>query len=139
MERAVGWFVLLATALLLFGFGYYLYNTAQRKGWFKIRAPYYTFVDRATGLRVGDPVMLMEGDELVLLHQGRRSTAQVVPEKYHTLKAIAHIPLAIYVMLLPVREGSLGDELVDSLAQYQESIDANRVSTRFPRALIVVH
>lgn len=59
MERAVGWFVLLATALLVFGFGYYIHNTAKRKGWFKTRAPYFTFVDRATGLKVGDPVMLM--------------------------------------------------------------------------------
>jgi len=59
MERAVGWFVLLATALLVFGFVYYIYATAQRKGWFKTRAPYFTFVDRATGLKEGDPVMLM--------------------------------------------------------------------------------
>jgi len=59
MERAVGWFVLLATALLIFGFAYYLHNTATRKGWFKKRVPYYTMIDRATGLRVGDPVMLM--------------------------------------------------------------------------------
>ena len=59
MERAVGWFVLLATALLFFGFGYYLYNTAQRKGWFVTKAPYFTLIDRATGLKVGDPVKLM--------------------------------------------------------------------------------
>ncbi len=59
MERAVGWFVLLATALLVFGFGYYVYNTAKRKGWFLTKAPYFTFTDRATGLKVGDPVMLM--------------------------------------------------------------------------------
>lgn len=59
MERAVGWFVLLATALLILGFAYYLQNTAKRKGWFKKRAPYFTMIDRATGLRVGDPVMLM--------------------------------------------------------------------------------
>ena len=59
MERAVGWFVLLATALLLFGFTYYAYHTAERKGWFKTRAPYFTFTQRATGLKVGDPVMLM--------------------------------------------------------------------------------
>ena len=59
MERAVGWFVLLATALLVFGFGYYIHSTAKRKGWLKSRAPYFTFVDRATGLKVGDPVMLM--------------------------------------------------------------------------------
>jgi ABC-type transporter Mla subunit MlaD len=59
MERAVGWLVLAATALLIFGFAYYLRNTAERKGWFKRRAPYFTMIDRATGLRVGDPVMLM--------------------------------------------------------------------------------
>jgi len=59
MERAVGWFVLLAVGLLVFGFVYYVYNTAERKGWFKTKAPYFTFADRATGLKVGDPVQLM--------------------------------------------------------------------------------
>src|SRR5215510_2364350 len=59
MERAVGWFVLLAVALLLFGFCYYMYNTAESRGWFKTKAPYFTFAERATGLRIGDPVKLM--------------------------------------------------------------------------------
>jgi len=59
MERAVGWFVFLAILLLGFGFGYYVYDTAQRKGWFVLKAPYFTFVQTATGLKVGDPVMLM--------------------------------------------------------------------------------
>ena len=59
MERAVGWFVALAMALLAFGFVYYVYHTAERKGWFLTKAPYYTYTDRATGLKVGDPVMLM--------------------------------------------------------------------------------
>ena len=59
MERAVGWFVLIATALLVFGFGYYIYKTASRKGWFLTKAPFFTFTDRATGLKEGDPVILM--------------------------------------------------------------------------------
>jgi MlaD protein len=59
MERAVGWFVIIAVASLLFGFGYYVYTTAERKGWFKHKAHYFTFVDAATGLKVGDPVRLM--------------------------------------------------------------------------------
>src|SRR5690348_11334911 len=59
MERAVGWFVFLATALLLFGFGYYLYHTAERKGWFKIKAPFHVFVHSSAGLNVGDPVYMM--------------------------------------------------------------------------------
>jgi len=62
MERAVGWFVALATALLLFGFGYYIYKTAERKGWFVTKARYFTYTDRATGLKVGDPVNLMGFD-----------------------------------------------------------------------------
>ena len=59
MERAVGWFVFLATALLLFGFGYYIYHTAERKGWFKIKAPFFTYVQSSAGLNVGDPVYMM--------------------------------------------------------------------------------
>jgi hypothetical protein len=59
MERAVGFFLLLAVGLLAFGFFYYLYKTAERKGWFLTKAKYYTFVKSAAGLKVGDPVRLM--------------------------------------------------------------------------------
>jgi ABC-type transporter Mla subunit MlaD len=59
MERAVGWFVMLAVLLLAGGFIYYIYNTAQRKGWFRTRAPFYTFTATANGLRPGDSVTLM--------------------------------------------------------------------------------
>src|SRR5207253_4050547 len=62
MERAVGLFVILAAALLAFGFIYYVYTTAERKGWFKTKAPYFTFVDSANGLKEGDPVRLMGFD-----------------------------------------------------------------------------
>jgi ABC-type transporter Mla subunit MlaD len=59
MERAVGWFVVLALTLLVFGFAYYVYHTADRKGWFVTKAPYWTYAESATGIKVGDPVMLM--------------------------------------------------------------------------------
>jgi len=59
VERAVGWFVFLATALLLFGFGYYIYHTAERKGWFLIKAKYFTYVQSSSGLNVGDDVVMM--------------------------------------------------------------------------------
>lgn len=59
MERAVGVFVGLAALLLLSGFGYYLYHTATRKGWFLTKVNYFTYVDRADGLKVGDTVKLM--------------------------------------------------------------------------------
>ncbi len=59
MERAVGWFVFLATALLLFGFGYYIYHTAERKGWFVEKAHFRTYLQSSAGLKVGDPVLMM--------------------------------------------------------------------------------
>ena len=62
VERVVGWFVMLATVLLLAGFGYYVYNIAQRKGWFLVKAKYFTLVDTAAGIHVGDQVKLMGFD-----------------------------------------------------------------------------
>jgi MlaD protein len=59
MERAVGWFVFLATALLVLGFGYYVYSTAKSKGWFLIKAKFYTYIHSAAGLNIGDPVVVM--------------------------------------------------------------------------------
>ncbi len=58
-ERAVGWFVFLAAALLLAGFAYFLQNAAERKGWFLVKARFYTYVNNAGGINVGDPVVLM--------------------------------------------------------------------------------
>jgi ABC-type transporter Mla subunit MlaD len=62
VERAVGWFVLLALVLLVAGFGYYAYTTAQRKGWFQRKITYETCVSSAAGLKVGDPVKLLGFD-----------------------------------------------------------------------------
>lgn len=70
MERAVGWFVFVATALLLFGFGYYIYHTAERKGWFVIKAKFHTYVQSSAGLNVGDPVLMMgfQVGQITLIH-----------------------------------------------------------------------
>ena len=58
-ERAVGWFVFLAVTLLVVGFGYYLYEAAQSRGWFVIKAKFHTFVTTSGGLKVGDPILMM--------------------------------------------------------------------------------
>lgn len=59
MERGVGWFVFLATVLLLFAFGYYLYNVAVQRGWFVVKAGFHTYLQSSTGLHVGDKVTIM--------------------------------------------------------------------------------
>src|SRR5512137_3038682 len=62
LERLVGVFVTAATLLMVFGFAYYLYQTAQRKGWFLTKASYFTYLRSGAGLKVGDPVRLMGFD-----------------------------------------------------------------------------
>jgi ABC-type transporter Mla subunit MlaD len=59
VERIVTLFVVFATILLFAGFGYYLYDTGKRKGWFIPKCKYYTLLMSAEGLKVGDPIMLL--------------------------------------------------------------------------------
>ena len=59
VERAVGIFVTVATLLLLAGFGYYVYHTGERKGWWKFKARFHTFVESGAGLNVGGDVKLL--------------------------------------------------------------------------------
>jgi ABC-type transporter Mla subunit MlaD len=59
LEKVVGWFVTVATLLLLGGLAYYVYNLAESKGWFITKAPYYTYLESAAGIKEGDKVRLM--------------------------------------------------------------------------------
>lgn len=59
VERMVGVFVTVASLLMLAGFAYYLYHTAEKKGWFLAKVRYQTGVNSAAGLAAGTPVMLM--------------------------------------------------------------------------------
>lgn len=62
LERTVGLFVALATMLLLAGFAYYIYHTANQRGWFLTKVTYFTYVNSAVGLKEGDPVRMMGFD-----------------------------------------------------------------------------
>ncbi|MEW6160304.1 MAG: MlaD family protein [Verrucomicrobiota bacterium] len=81
VERAVGWFVLIATLLLVAGFAYYLYHTAKRKGWFLTKVRYFTMVDTAAGLKVGQPVRLMGFD----IGEITRIDAQPPEDQYYNV------------------------------------------------------
>jgi hypothetical protein len=81
VERVVGLFVAVATLLLALGLGYYVAQTAKRKGWFLIKTPYFTFVRDAKGLKVGETVKLMGFDvgEIVEI------TAQPPEDKHYNV------------------------------------------------------
>ena len=62
LEKVVGWFVTIAALLLLGGLAYYIYNLAERKGWFLTKAPYFTYLKSGPSIKPGDPVRLMGFD-----------------------------------------------------------------------------
>ncbi len=45
------------------------------------------------------PVFVLLADSLVVFHRGVRSELHVTPEAFHMLKAIAHVPVALYAEL----------------------------------------
>ena len=53
----------------------------------------------AATLAQAGPLILEEGDDLILVRHGERTRVLVKPVEYHELKAVAHIPLALFVML----------------------------------------
>jgi ABC-type transporter Mla subunit MlaD len=59
MEKIMGWFITVALALAAAGFAYFLYRTAEIRGWFEVHASFYTYADTGEGLKVGDSVQLM--------------------------------------------------------------------------------
>jgi hypothetical protein len=68
------------------------------------------------------PVVLLDGDNLILLHNGKRSESRTVPMIYHTLKAVAHSPVAIQVMLSPFGDGAISAERLTGLKEYREQL-----------------
>lgn len=60
----------------------------------------------ATLARLG-PVIVVEMDNLVLIRDGQRTEAKVIPPLYHHLKSVSHVPLALYVALAPFGEAPI--------------------------------
>jgi hypothetical protein len=67
------------------------------------------------------PLLIVNGDQFVLLRDGRRVEANVGTPIYDPVKTIAHIPLAIYVSLTP-GDGTVDDGRVKTLVGLRELI-----------------
>jgi hypothetical protein len=65
-------------------------------------------------------MILEEGDDLILVRNGERTRVSVKPVEYHELKAVAHIPLAIFVMLSFAPDSVLSAPHIESLRHYRE-------------------
>jgi hypothetical protein len=77
---------------------------------------------RQAALAKAGPIVLVEGDNLVLLRNGKRSEARVIPASYHTLKSIAHIPLGIYVLTIGKGDGPLDSARLAELKAFRDKI-----------------
>lgn len=65
------------------------------------------------------PLILEEGDDLILIRNGERTRVSVKPVEYHELKAVAHIPLALFVMLSFAPDSILSVPRIESLRHYR--------------------
>jgi hypothetical protein len=75
---------------------------------------------KEANLERGGPVILMEGDNMVLRHRGKRLEVPYTPAVYHILKDVAHIPLALDVILAPrAGEETLSDAVLAELREYR--------------------
>src|SRR5262249_50951330 len=59
------------------------------------------------------PVIVVEGDKLVLLRGKERFVGDVILTQYHRLKAIAHVPLAVYLGQQLWQQADLSQQLKD--------------------------
>src|SRR5690349_17321127 len=69
------------------------------------------------------PTLVVNGDRFTMIREGRRVEANVGTPVYDPLKTVAHIPLAIYVILTP-GDGALDEHRLETLAKLRTSIQS---------------
>ncbi len=74
---------------------------------------------RAAVIDETSPVIVVAFDELILLRNGTRTVEKFTPPVYHQVKAISHVPLALYVMLQPTLGQPLAPDKIADLKSYR--------------------
>lgn len=79
---------------------------------------------RAWRLSRVDAVIVVQFDDLHLIRGGQTRTERFTPPIYHDYKAIAHIPLALYVKLAPAIGRPFDRAMLDWMTLYLKQIQA---------------
>src|SRR5579885_2899853 len=75
------------------------------------------------------PVILMEGDNIVLRRGSSRREFQYTPAVYHVLKSVADVPLMLDVLLAPHAEDeTLSDAVLAELRDYRKLMEPAEAS-----------
>jgi len=86
------------------------------------------YADARRRVLAGDgPLLIVNGDTAALVRGGRRSDAPINVPRYHLVKTIAHIPLAVYVALTP-GEGPLDAARLKTLEDLRRLIPPARAA-----------
>ncbi|MFO0960351.1 MAG: hypothetical protein U0800_23435 [Isosphaeraceae bacterium] len=84
-----------------------------------------TYADgRAAVLARMGPVIVVEMDRLALIRGGQRTEVNAIPRLYHRLKAVSHVPLALYVALAPFGSRAIDEAQANHLRAMKERIAA---------------
>jgi hypothetical protein len=67
-------------------------------------------------------LVIVEGSNVFLVRNGKRTEAQIQPPIYQSLKAVAHIPFAVFLMFDQSDFGQLTDARVTELRDYRKLI-----------------
>jgi len=77
---------------------------------------------KADALSKAGPLIIVEGNNVVLIRDGQRSEAEILPPMYHSLKAIAHIPFAVFLIFEQLGNDTLTDARMAELQNYRKLI-----------------
>ena len=72
---------------------------------------------RTTLLQQSGPIIIVRGDNMILIDEDRRIEGKNVDSAYHKLKAVAHAPIAIYSLMVRNKEGSISKKTISELQE----------------------
>lgn len=78
--------------------------------------------------RAIEPLIVADFDTLLLTWNGVTTTNEVIPEIYHSLKSVAHVPIGIFFVLQPVARpggGEISPALATTLQTYRDQISSS--------------
>ncbi|MCW5551266.1 MAG: hypothetical protein KIS67_03765 [Verrucomicrobiae bacterium] len=83
---------------------------------------------RSKVVQKSSPVIIQSGDKMVLIKNGVRTEASAFTSRYHELKSVAHVPLALYVMLVSGADARMDTPQLNHLRAYRSLVMKGRDS-----------
>jgi hypothetical protein len=83
---------------------------------------------RSTVIGLTSPFVVVSGSDLILRRKAGTEKVRVIPNVYHALKDVAHVPFAIYLQLSSVAgvESDLTEEQLNEMTLFRTRIEAAR-------------